>query len=99
MASKKITPRETIVPVVTKKIVIAKKLGTRATAEFERELRDLFEKGYRVASKDKDSYGGVRLTLEKVEEWTWEEFVEDLQEAMRTAEPALVGSTIFKGVL
>lgn len=87
MTAKKKT---TIVPVLRSKIVVAKRLGTRESAEFEDELRALFDKGYKVVQKDSDGSGGVKLTLVLTEEWTWEEFIADLRE--HTKVPAGVAS-------
>ena len=73
-----------IVPVLREKIVEARLIGTRATKEFEDELKGLFAAGYKVVSKSAGR-GAVQLRLAKTEEWTFDEFLEDMREAIEAS--------------
>lgn len=84
MKPTKKTEAAVIVPVLREKIVEARLVGTRATKEFEDELKACFASGYKVVSKSV-SYGVVHLRLAKTEEWTFEEFLNDMREAIEAS--------------
>lgn len=80
MAAKKKTS-ETIVPVMRAKHVEVRRLGTRSSAEFEDELRGLFDKGYKVVGTTK-RHDHIAISLAIVEDWTFDDFMADLREQL-----------------
>lgn len=80
MPTKKKTT-DTVVPVMRQKHVEVRRLGTRSSAEFEDELRALFEKGYKVVGTSK-RHDHIAISLAVVEEWTFEDFMADLREQL-----------------
>jgi hypothetical protein len=78
---------DTIVPVMKQKYVEVRRLGTRATADFEDELRGLFAKGYKVVGSAKKA-DCVAIQLAIVEEWSFDEFMTDLRGQLAEVAPA-----------
>ncbi len=70
------------VPVVKHaEFTVFRKMGTRSLREFQDDLAAKMAEGYKVYNYAKHG-GGVRIQLGKTEDWSFPDFLEEIQEML-----------------